>query len=955
MSTEGKNTVVTGLKIFLKFLVAVLVSMGVFIAVYTATVIAHTPPINAGDIYSLLSESSILYDDEGNEITTYSIDGGNRINLSYDEIPKDLVNAVVAVEDKTFWEHNGFNVIRIFGAVKESLTSGDEISGTSTITQQLARNVYLAETKSVRSLNRKISEAWYTVILERNLSKEQIMEAYLNAIYFGNNSYGIESAAETYFNKKAKDLSIAECAALAAIPKSPDSYALITNLSNEELAGNSIPINEENVLVRNQDYTILYNGEASKERRELTLQLMEEQGYITQAQKEEALNTDLLSLINLGGGAITSSTSYFSDYVVDEVISDLQKEGYSEEDARTLLYTGGLKIYTTLNQQAQKAIEDGFSDPNNFPGVNISATNFDASGNIVSPEGILLLYDYTTYLPNEIFTFEPGSLEKQKDGSILLKQGYRLNFYKTMVNGKTDYSVEFKNMYVLEDGVFYSIKGGNLLIPQEYKSVNDDGDLIIDASFMEDYPNFFTVKDDVYSVGPSSYSLKQKVRQPQAAMVICDNETGAIKAMVGGREVTGEMLYNRAVAPRQVGSSMKPLGVYSPALQMGADAAAAGTPMTFQELDKNQKTEGYGSFWTAASKINDRELIYNGKVWPKNVYSGYKGIMTMRKAVEISCNVAAVRVFQQVGPEYSADMVERFGITTLVREGETNDMNASALSLGGLTNGISPLEMTSAYTTFPNLGIHRSYYGVSEVKNSKDETILKAESEETRVMDSGVAFIMSDMMRTAVANQGYSSPATGNQVTAGKTGTTSNNYDAWFCGYTPQYTAALWIGNDVNLELTEGSYASTRLWGKIMYYATEGLTGYLPGPPSNVIKKNGEYFVIGTEVGVSDLKEVEEVEVEICKDSGYIASPWCEDRDKVIMEEDDEHAKYYCPIHNEDPDKYPVAPGQEKNLPVVLPEEEDNPDDDENSGDDGNGDDPNGDDPGEDPETPGGP
>ena len=159
----------------LKWVVMFGIAMCVFVWIYAFTVIANTPKIDPDNIYDYLPESSVLLEDQGEVIESLYLDGSNRTNISYDEMPEDLINAVVAIEDKTFWKHHGFNITRIFGAIKESLTSGGGISGTSTITQQLARNVYLSETKSVRSLSRKISEAYYTVILEANITKEEIM------------------------------------------------------------------------------------------------------------------------------------------------------------------------------------------------------------------------------------------------------------------------------------------------------------------------------------------------------------------------------------------------------------------------------------------------------------------------------------------------------------------------------------------------------------------------------------------------------------------------------------------------------------------------------------------------------------------------------------------------------------------------------------------------------------
>ncbi len=918
--TKSKNKGKRRVKSTFKFLFTLFAVMVVFLIFYSVTVIANAPKINTDDIYSYLPESSVLYDDQGKQIDTVFVDGGNRINITYDALPKDLVNAVVAIEDKTFWTHHGFNFVRIMGAIKESVFSGDSIGGTSTISQQLARNVYLSETKSVRSLNRKVTEAWYTVLLERSLTKEQIMEAYLNTIYLGNNSYGVEAAARSYFDKPAAEMDLLECASVAAIPKSPDAFALVKTYDNNNLADNATELQDKTVLEKTAGFTTVYNGDASKDRRDTTLKFMKEQKYITAETLEKVQADDLSKHIKIGGSSFTGSSVYFSDFVVENVVKDLEAEGYSAEDARRLLYTGGLQIYTTQNTQAQKAIEDAFKDSSNFPSVDYGDTRFDGQGNIISAEGALLLYSYETYLPGGVFTLKSDEFTTDEEGNLILLKDKRLNFYKTLVNGETDYSVEFKPMYVREDGYFYSIESGTLIVPRQYKSLDDKGNLVIKAQFFKDSPDVLVPKDGVYTVGSDGYTLKQKVRQPQGAMVICDNKTGAVVAMVGGRDVTGKMIYNRAIKPRQPGSAIKPLSVYSAALEQGAEAATSGKAMSFQEYDKNQKTAGYGSFWTAASRINDAELVVNGKVWPRNAYNGYKGMLTLRTSVEQSVNVNAVRVFQQVGPEYSAELMKKFGITTVVEKGDVSDMNAAALALGGMTNGISPLEMSSAYTTFPNLGEHKEYSVYTEVKNNKGEVILTRKENSTKVLDPGVAYIMADILRTTVSNGIAGSAATGNQITAGKTGTTSNNYDAWFCGFTPQYSAALWLGNDLNIELTEGSAAAARLWGKIMTNATAGLSGSFPARPANVITVNGEMFVKGTEKGLPKVeKEKARVEVETCADSGFIASPWCTNRKKVEMDEDDPRAKYYCPIHNKDAAKYPVAPGEETNLPAPEP------------------------------------
>ncbi|MEG0662608.1 MAG: transglycosylase domain-containing protein, partial [Anaerovoracaceae bacterium] len=529
MSIKKHKFNVTG-KGILKFGLGFIAAMTVFLVLYSVTVISAAPKINTENLYSYLSESSVLYDDEGKQIDNIFIDGGNRINVSYEQMPKDLINAVVSIEDKTFWKHHGFNIVRIFGAIKESIFSGGNISGTSTITQQLARNVYLSETKSVRSLNRKVSEAWYTIILEKNLSKEQIVEAYLNTIYFGHNSYGVEAASQAYFSKNAADLDLLECASLAAIPKSPDAFALVKTLSNDTIAAEGIELDQTQILQKSADFTTIYNGQASVDRRNATLEFMTQQGYITEAERDAALADELSAKISIRSEILDDDTAYFSEFVVEQVVADLMKEGYSKENARKMVYTGGLKIYTTLNIQAQKAIETEFNEGSNFPSVDYKDTRFDGNKNIISKEGNLLLYSYNTYLPDGFFVFKDDEITLAENGDLILTKNKRLNFYKTQVQGETDYSVEFKSLYTVEDNIFYSIESGALIIPKQYKTLDGDGNLVISAKFLQDHPDFFTVTDGVYSVGENNYTLKQKVRQPQAAMVICDNKTGAVKA-----------------------------------------------------------------------------------------------------------------------------------------------------------------------------------------------------------------------------------------------------------------------------------------------------------------------------------------------------------------------------------------------------------------------------------------
>lgn len=901
----------------LKILLSLIIICGLALCCYAGVVIAKAPKIDPDNIYSTLNESSILYDQNGKRVSSiYSGSDGNRTNIDYADIPEDMINAIVAIEDKTFWKHHGFNIIRIFGAIKESIFNSSGISGTSTITQQLARNIYL---NNERTLSRKITEAYYTVCLERSLDKKQIVEAYLNTINLGYGSYGIQSAAQAYFSKDAKDLTLLECAALASLPQSPTKNALVLRYEK-----GSVGKDDKNIIKTDSSWIYYFNGDASKSRRDTVLKFMLDQEYISEEEYNEAISDDLRDHIKLGTSSSSSFASYFTDYVVEEVIDDLMaEEGMSREKATKYVYNGGLKIYTTLDKKAQKIVEKEYNNSANFPGV--AYINTDSAGNIIN-NGVITLYSYNNYFDSSgNFTLNPSEYKWKKDGSLILFKNKRLNFYEVTVDNNSTYNIEFKNMYTKENGVLYTIEGGVLSIDSEYKTKTDKGNIQISSDFFKKHPDFFVESSSGLTIANTGYTLRQKVRQPQSAIVILDNKTGQIKAMMGGRETEGGLLYNRATSPRQPGSSIKPLAVYSSALQQGADSAAAGKSQSFAyEFDKGNK-DSYGKYWTANSYINDKAMVVNGQQWPKNWYNGFRGWMTMRKAVEQSVNVCAVKVFSEVGADYAASQLEKFGITSVVKDGDVNDMNAAALALGGMTKGVSPIEMAGAYATLANLGMYNEPTSYVEVQDRNGDVILKNKAETHEVLDDGVAWIMDDILRTTVTKGIASGAAISSQPAAGKTGTTSDNFDAWFCGFTPQYTAAVWIGNDVNIELTEGSASAARLWSNIMNKVCSRFKySNFPSPPSSVVSSNGEYFVKGTVQNIKKPLDEDEVELEICTDTGELATPWCKHVETEVFEKKDNSPKFYCHKHNKDKDKYPVA--KKYREPVVKPEDPEEPD-----------------------------
>jgi penicillin-binding protein 1A len=869
-------------RLMLTFLL-IIALMFASVGVWSLSILADTPRIDAANIYSFMPENSILYDANGNVMEKIFGSGDNRglrTNADYTQMPINLVNAFVAIEDKTFWEHHGFNVIRIIGAVIDSLKSGRNVSGTSTITQQLARNIYLEDDRSTRTMKRKVQEAYYAMQLEHQLSKEQIIEAYLNTISLGNGSYGVQAAAFSYFGKNMNELTIGECAVLAALPKAPGELAPIIRTDNENIQ----EPDKYDFIYRNDQYSLWYNNKYV-DRQKLVLKFMLEQEMISQEQYEAALKEDIRAALKPDISQTSDVSSYFADYTIRRVVTDLMKKlNIKEEDAWRKLYSGGLRIHGTLDIKMQRAAEKEFQKNSNFPKV-VSVSK-DPNGNAKDKRGKILLYKYSNmFADNGNFTVQPQEFTKNDNGSVTLLQGKRLNFYKTEVGGNIDYSVELKPMYVIENGLFYNIGGAFLTIPAKYKSRDNDGNLILNAEFFKDYPKH---QPGEYGIvfPPDSYQLKAKVIQPQTSLVVLDYHTGAIKVMVGGRNIEGKRLYNRANNPRQPGSSIKPMAVYAPALQRSADMVT-------------NNNVGKYTMWTAVSGIKDEALKAGGKTWPKNWYSGYRGWMTLRKSVEQSVNVNAVKVWRDIDADCSVSFLKKLGVTTVVEQGKSNDLNP-ALALGGMTKGISPLEMAAGYGTFANQGVYVEPIPYTKVTNKKGEIILDGVSPKKQVMDRGVAYIMTDILRTTVTAGIAKSAAIGSQPVAGKTGTTTDNYDAWFVGLTPYYAAALWIGNDINLELSQGSVAAARLWSKVMRQLHSGLkTGRFAARPDNVVSSTvdgySDFFIKGT---VPKTSGIPVVKYNVCAESGMLATPNCPE---VVSKSFEEKPTELCNIHTAPP------------------------------------------------------
>ena len=584
-------------------------------------------------------QTSIAYDCKGE---TLSVLKGEKdaYYVEYDDIPIYIKQAIVSTEDKRFFKHKGLDYKGIMRAIVAMIRDGEVTQGGSTITQQLARTVFLSNEKT---WERKIEEMYIAVELEAKYSKEDILEFYINNVYFANGYYGIQAAAEGYFGVDVNHLSLSQMVYLCAIPNNPTMYnplkkhdmtikrrnrILKTMLDDGVISDASYKSAKKEVIepkdtaepIKN-DYAQTYTYYCA------TRALMESQGF----QFKTTFKDD------------TEKKKYQDEY--DELYSECNKK----------LFTGGYRIYTSIDLTAQNALQD--------------------------------------------------TLNQQL------------------------------------------------------------------AGFTE------TNEENIYSL--------------QGAAVCIDNTTGMVRAIVGGRsqDLDGYTLNRAYQSFRQPGSAIKPLIVYTPALEKG---------------------------YTADTVVVD-EPIEGGPVNGDGVYSG---AMSLRQAVAVSKNTVAWKIFDELTPEYGISFLEAMDFSKL----DKNDKRLPA-SIGGFTNGVSPLEMAKGYATIANNGGYRNPTCIEKITNAQGEEIYKADQTATVIYKENACRQMTDILQSVITSgtgRGYS---LGSMPCAGKTGTTNDNKDGWFVGYTPYYTTSVWVGYDIPKEvpgLGGGTYPG-RIWHDFMVKIHEGL------------------------------------------------------------------------------------------------------------------------------------
>lgn len=884
-----RNKVLTPGKLIVYIIyIALIVSiiLGSLLALSVVSIMKEVDEVDPNIIANNLTETSKIYDLDGNLIEKVET-AEYRTVIGIEQMPKQLIQAFLAIEDERFYEHDGVDLIGIMASFRDAFSSG-QLRGGSTITQQLVKNTYLT---NERKLKRKIHEITMSIDLEKKMSKDQTIEAYLNTVSLGQNAYGVEEAAQTYFSKSAKDLNLVECAMLAGVVKSPTKYPPYKRVSPENFDPNTME-KVGFIELLNQNYVLVYNEENEK-RTDVVLSQMLKYGKITQEEYNQAMSVDRKTLIKPGETKTTDITNYFTDYVLKQVEQDLMdKYGWSKKIAQNKIFYGGIQIYSTINVGYQKIMEDAyknfveilFGNTNNMRAPIILDTTSDAYANLVDSNGnfIYLAKDNLIVQNSDDIYLAPGEWRYDENGNLCIKSK-KLKAYNSNIDIQDYYTIDEKKTLVTH------IVGSLPIAKDDFWVENDE--IVISSKAIASNDSLFKNKDDYLHIdGNQVYRNKKGVPQPQSAMIIIDYHTGHILAMIGGRDVDGNRFLNRATdSHRQPGSTIKPVSVYLPALENG---------------------------YTAASPIDDVPIVVNGKIWPNNWYLGFRGIHSLRYAVEQSINVSAVKVLNSMGTNKVVPYLERMGIidtehpdrdsfVSASENKEVNDENASSLALGGMTNGLSPLALTAAFGTIANDGVYLKPTSYTKVIDNDGTTLLEYTENPIQAAKPQTAYVMKDILRTVVTRGLGTRAQIPGQVVAGKTGTTQYTADLWFSGFTDYYVASTWIGSDSpKITMKQNSMIAAQLFQYVMSQVHEGLPSVTQfKEPEGIVRasvctmsgKSPNEFCAGdprgtviTEIFVKGTEPTEacdaHVEVEICTESNMLANEFCpeETREKVV-------------------------------------------------------------------------
>jgi len=659
------------------------------------------------------SSTTELYDDHGQVIGSFALQ--RRVVAGYNDFPPVLRDALISIEDKDFYRHWGINVWRIAGAAFRDIESGGKVQGASTLTMQLARNLFLSPD---RSFHRKIEEALLAIQIERRFTKQQIFTLYANQIFLGHGVYGFEAASEYYFGKPAKQLTLDEAALLAGLPKAPGLYS---------------PINHADRAIK---------------RRNLVINAMLEDGKITAAQANDARNRPLTLKLQHDPNSL-------APYFVEDIRRYLENKYGADQ-----VHEGGLLVYTTLDMDLQKTATQAVLD--------------------------------------ELATYErrhgwKGHLQNVLTGGTTLASYQDADWEnEPEVNGY------IHALVLLVTPASATVKFGRYTAVLTAPDVKWAGRKLVDILKPGDVAYV-----RVLALGPENkarVSLEQD-SGAQGALMAIDNATGAIKAMVGGRDFEVSKFNRATQALRQVGSSFKPY-VYTAVIDQGAspDDTILDAPISFDTA--------------------------SGPYIPHNYDERYEGTITLRRALAQSRNIPALKLADRIGIKTVIDYAHRFGITSTLPPYLPVALGAAEVTL---------YEQTSAFSVFPNDGIRILPRYLTKVTDYEGRVLEEDFPEVKDVVSSRTARIMTSMLRDVVLHGTGIAASSMKYPLAGKTGTTNDFTDAWFIGFSPTMTTGVWVGYDEKKSLgakETGARAALPIWMDFMKVALAGKDPgeFLPPP-----------------------------------------------------------------------------------------------------------------------------
>lgn len=705
------------------------------------------------------SEGTKIYADDDVMIGELKAEKG--IFVPIGKIPDHMINSVIAVEDSRFWRHKGIDYLAIGRAIIKDILYVGLKEGGSTITQQLAKVMFLTPEKT---LKRKLREAVLAIKIEKDLEKKEILELYLNKIYFGHGAYGVEMASRIYFGKSVRDITLSEASLIAGLIKAPTFYSPFNDLAK------------------------------AKARQRIVLNRLEEEGYIKRSEKEQAVKQPItLSSMRKG----MEANNYFIDY-----IKKYLEERYGIEK----VYKGDLRVYTTLDRNAQtaasRAVQQGLRELDKRRGWR---------GPVEQKKDVDIEKELKTKELTSVVVTNPGDISN----GLVLKVAPREAIIKTRgIIGKLSVEDARWAAKVIDPGK----RSSQVLKDFTLSKILKPGDI---------------VKVSIKSIRGSNVQLAlEQEPEVEGALVSLEQDTGFIRAMIGGYDFVRSD-YNRAIyAKRQPGSAFKPI-IYAAALEKG---------------------------FTPASIIMDEPVTYpggpGGKWSPANADHKFYGPTTLREALTYSRNVVTVKLVDAVGINNIMDFARRIGI-----EGDMpRDLT---LALGSLS--VTPLDLALCYSVFANSGMKINPIAIKYITDSRGRILESNEPEAEEAISPQTAFLTTSLMEDVVKNgTGWRAKALGRPV-AGKTGTTNEYRDAWFVGYTTNLVTAVWVGFDDTRPLGSqetGARAASPVWVFYMksyssgdpeeFSVPEGIVSRFIDPATGLLSREDssgikEYFREGSE------------------------------------------------------------------------------------------------------------